>query len=273
MYRKPHRLIAPEHPPGGPRTAWDTPGTHRRPSAGVWTATLLAGLGIACAHSEKKPVAEGPGQMMSMDPEDLAAHMAVHDAQGVAMRDAVVRGDLNDLAAPAEWMAEHMADKRVPPEWQEPVRRMRVAAQAVARSDNVTDAARSLAELAGTCGHCHAKISSPELFMTDPPAEASDTRGRMVRHVWATDRMWEGIIGPSEAAWVAGSEILADAPLRPDALAPPGALPEEAGRLAKRVHTLGVDAHRASTRVERVRIYGEILGTCAHCHRALGRGP
>ena len=276
MHRGLHNSTTPTPSTGSPCRVRSALRVYEKPVAGASLAALLAGLAVTCAHAPEKKKSRtdnGPGRVMSLDPDDLAAHMAVHDAQGVAMRDAVVRGDLNDLVAPAQWIAEHMTDQELPPDWREPVRSMRATARTVAGSDNLVDAARSLAELAGTCARCHESTSGPKVYMTDPPTKTTDVRGRMMRHIWATDRMWDGIVGPSETAWKAGSEVLADAPLDPTDLAPAGTLPDDIGELAKRVHTLGLDAHRASTRVEQVQIYGELLGTCAICHRALRRGP
>ena len=267
--------ISPERAMRGGVKSSDPPRKGRHPSRQGWAVAMSAGLAVACATpvAKKTEPSGGPGRVMSMDPADLSAHMTLHDAQGLAMRDAVVRGDLQDLVAPAEWMAKHMNDQEFPPEWRESVRQMRMTSQVVANSQNLTDAARSLADLAGTCARCHERLSGPKVFPMDPPARATDVQGRMMRHVWATDRMWDGIVGPSEAAWAAGSEILADAPLRPTDFGPSAILPDGVGRLAERVHRLGLDAARASSRTERVKIYGELLGTCATCHRAMGRGP
>lgn len=249
---------------GGPR--------RRRWMRASLGAVLVLGLG--CSRQERAESAKDPGagRVMSEAPEDVAEHMALHDAQGLAMRDAVVRGELHNVSGPAGWIAEHMADQVMPDAWKASVGEMRRASKALAEAENLPDAARSLAEVAAACGRCHQRISGPEIFITDPPAQTSEVVGRMERHVWATDRMWDGIVGPSNAAWLAGSEAIQDVPLRRGDLAAGGGLPPEAEKLAQRVKTLGTEASQASSAEERVRVYGELLSTCANCHRLLGQG-
>jgi hypothetical protein len=87
----------------------------------------------------------------------------------------------------------------------------------------------------------------------------------MNRHVWALDRMWEGLIAPSDAAWRAGAVALADAPLHFS-----GQSNEQANQLAAKVHELAGSARSASSAKDRAGVYGELLQTCSLCHEALG---
>ena len=92
----------------------------------------------------------------------------------------------------------------------------------------------------------------------------------MVRHLWAADRMWEGLVGPSEAAWTAGAEAMAETqPAMAGALRASvsgqgaGVFLEELGLLAQEAKDArGIDA--------RADVYGRLLGTCDRCHSQLG---
>ena len=92
----------------------------------------------------------------------------------------------------------------------------------------------------------------------------------MVRHIWAADRMWEGLIGPSDEAWAAGSSaLLAEWPGLDD-------LPGEAGgsggarNYVPQLQDLAKRSVSARDREDRASLYGELLGTCFGCHRAVG---
>src|SRR5262245_53079650 len=79
--------------------------------------------------------------------------------------------------------------------------------------------ALALANTAAVCGQCHAAAGSgpsfPEADDADAELGLSDTLGdRMERHAWAANRMWEGLIAPSDSAWRAGSAELASVPQR-----------------------------------------------------------
>lgn len=93
----------------------------------------------------------------------------------------------------------------------------------------------------------------------------------MQRHQWAAERMWQALITPSEEAWIKGTEAMADAPLAPEQLAPERSTPAEIKSLSRRVHSLAEDARGSRDINVWVARYGEMLTTCAECHRALGR--
>jgi hypothetical protein len=85
----------------------------------------------------------------------------------------------------------------------------------------------------------------------------------MARHLWATDRLWEGVVGSSDDAWRAGLDVLAVTPL------PAAQLGDERAMIAHRLRRLAEDARKTrggGQLVERARDYGEILVTCAACH-------
>lgn len=86
---------------------------------------------------------------------------------------------------------------------------------------------------------------------------------------WAVDRLWLGLIQPSDEAWRAGSTALASAPL-----ARPSDEPEK-HNLAVRIQALAEVGRTLTGSAKppapanlprRLALYGEIVATCAGCH-------
>lgn len=83
---------------------------------------------------------------------------------------------------------------------------------------------------------------------------------QMARHQWAADRLWEGIVGPSDSHWRSGLYVLANTHLT--------SIEVDRPALANRMRTLALDAYNvpAKSLAERAATYGELLVTCAQCH-------
>jgi cytochrome c553 len=86
----------------------------------------------------------------------------------------------------------------------------------------------------------------------------------MDRHAWAADRMWEGLIAPSDAAWHEGVSELATVPSKAPKEQP--ALAPEFVRELREVRALGAEARRAHDASGRAALYARVLTTCAGCH-------
>ena len=87
----------------------------------------------------------------------------------------------------------------------------------------------------------------------------------MARHLWATDRLWEGIVGGADDAWRAGLDVLSTTPL------PASELPKEQSTFGRKLQRLAEQARlrqATDTAQDRARSYGEILVTCSGCHAA-----
>ena len=88
----------------------------------------------------------------------------------------------------------------------------------------------------------------------------------MARHLWAMERLWEGLVTPSDAAWAAGSGVLADEPLAGSSFSDDPQLEAELAELAGRIHALGAEAATVVELGPRGQLYGQMLATCAPCH-------
>ena len=88
----------------------------------------------------------------------------------------------------------------------------------------------------------------------------------MLRHAWGTDRMWDGLLTPSDALWESGATALSEDPL----FLADDESGTEAAVLAREVHLLAIEARRLQDPDHRAGIYGRLLGACARCHSLMG---
>jgi hypothetical protein len=198
--------------------------------------------------------------------------MQAHFDAIVAIRDALIAGNLDNAKAEAK----RITGDRVEPlitSWREYVGEIRQWAATVETATGLEEAAAAAAELARACGHCHSGHSVPLDLGTSEPADATPgTIPQMRRHQWAAERMWEGLVGPSEARWNRGASQLVRSALTP-AQALDSQTAARVARLAARVQALGEEAHElpATAWDTRSATYGRFLSTCAACHQLVGR--
>jgi hypothetical protein len=211
------------------------------------------------------------------DASEIANHMHEHLTRITTIKSFIIIDDLNGVREPATWLAEHDSVPGLPSNFAPYVELMRVYARQVVAASDVKSAAESVSRMARTCGNCHL-VNDVELeFGFDTrPGDWPDTISHMQRHQWAVDRLWEGLIGPSDVAWSRGTEMLVDVPLSPVDLvneATDGMDLTATDEIAHRVHVLGGQGTNTRTPDARSALYAELLGLCADCHTALGRGP
>jgi hypothetical protein len=154
----------------------------------------------------------------------------------------------------------------LPPGWREFVERMQHDARRIMDSTSAAQTASATADLGLACGLCHQKLGGPKLVSGLPPAAATTLEARMKRHEWATERLWEGLVVPSDEAWHAGVNALRDSPFPTEVLKRGGV---HARSAASDFSALAVKAATKKTSQERAALYAELLVTCGACHRAM----
>jgi len=154
------------------------------------------------------------------------------------------------------------------------VREVNHQAKSVMDAPDLAGAARGAALMAERCGSCHTDSAAKVTFEPLGAAPAgSGAAPHMLRHQWALDRLWEGLVGPDDARWIAGAEALSDAPLAPTDATDKGDLNiAEIARLADLAHALGLKARDAKGDA-RAPLYGEMLTTCQSCHTLATKAP
>jgi len=200
----------------------------------------------------------------------LLEHMHEHYDAVVRIQGAVIAGSLDDTREPATWLLEHQSPAGLPARWEEYVTAMRGAARDLLNAEDLGSAAGATSRLGLACGSCHVSNNVTVEFDEDKrPSDKEDSRSHMRRHRWAADRMWEGIIGPSNASWSRGANLLFESPMNPKGLGAEAGDDSVLG-MARRVHQLAANATTVSDPAERANIYAEFLANCATCHESLG---
>jgi cytochrome c553 len=121
--------------------------------------------------------------------------------------------------------------------------------------------AQAVAEQAAACGSCHQAEKEGPSFPGEPLPTGEDRKGHMHRHRWAVDRMWEGLVAHDAGRWQSGAFALLEEPL------------DEGRPWTKSVHDLGREGVERADDAARVRIFADLLATCAACHQEAGQGP
>ena len=234
---------------------------------------LLIGTWVSCARGPSTPP-EGasspppPTEVAPTRPEacpmlDFPPHIS-------AAREAVLRNDSAVLRRELGWMA---AAPGLPVGLRPPVTPEEAAAASPEESDESRAAAVFLGELGMRCGACH-QGAGPKFPEVPRPVSAVGVAPHMQRNLWTLDRMWEGLLGPSDARWSDGVALLAGADLDPALFAGREAGQQSpAGDLAPWLKKIGETALQTPDLEARARLYGDLLATCAECHQGSVGAP
>ncbi len=205
----------------------------------------------------------------------VAAQMYEQLTRMSTIKSAIIAGRLEHLREPAAWLAEQETVAGFPEGFESYVAQMRSYARQVVKARDLGSAAESVSKMAKICGNSHLVTDVNLEFGYDrkPREDLEDVVTHMQRHQWAADRMWDGLIGPSDSAWNRGTDMLIDAPLQPSDVTIATDHVAEINDIARRVHALGGIGTETITPDARSELYAEVLGLCAGCHILLGRGP
>jgi len=201
----------------------------------------------------------------------IVDHMKDHFTQVSKVRDAVVMNNEAAAQEAANWIIEHQAIEGLPPGWPPHVENMRAAARDALHAEGVEQAGMAVGKMARVCGECHLatvpRMTAPG-GATQPGVDETPA-SHMLRHQWAINQMWIGLIYFSEDAWRRGADGLAFAALKPEQLTRDSAASRDVANLAIAVHTLGGQGAAAEGWFARAEVYGKLLGTCIGCHQRL----
>lgn len=156
-----------------------------------------------------------------------------------------------------------------PEGWAPFIERSVASAEMLEVVDDLSMAARLAGTMANTCGDCHRaqNIVVVEHVAVPPPKEEDRLSNFMTQHRWAADRMWEGLIGPSNEAWNAGALALQDTELTPKDVEEVLILTPAIESLLVQVREDAVAAQSTTDPEERQVLYGRFLAACASCHQ------
>ncbi|HEX8112986.1 MAG TPA: hypothetical protein VF516_34880 [Kofleriaceae bacterium] len=220
------------------------------------SAFLILAL-AACEPSHASPAVPGDHEAT------VRSHMREHYDLFSAIQHVVIRNDLDTTRALARSIGHAPAGPGLD-RWATQAALARARAAELAAAPGTDEACRRTARLAEACARCHIDAGVVPMFGSPPPlpGEAAD-KDRMALHLWAAERLSEGMIGGVNDSWLAGLDALAKAP------APWSVLDADRAALATRMQRIAEQVHKQTASTDlagRARGYGEILVTCAACH-------
>jgi len=184
------------------------------------------------------------------------------------LTEAVARSDLEAAHRSATTLAA-LDEPDALPAWRPYVVSVQAAGRAVLASASISAAARTAATLGERCASCHVAIQARIVFAPEPrPLDDPGLAREMLRHGWAANQLWQGLIAPSDERWNAGAQALSTAPLGEVAQHGIPGFDDDIDDTA-RVRLFATRALTARDPGSRAALYGDLLATCAHCHGIL----
>jgi cytochrome c2 len=183
----------------------------------------------------------------------------------------LARGDLDRARMAAQWIASRPPQTDLPAQAEASQRKLMEQAVNIAQAPDMAAAAASTGQMAAACGDCHQAMKAGPRFVVGQASPGGDSQeAQMIRHLWAADRMWEGLVGPSVEAWEAGATALAQtkSDLADVLRASSGTTPP--AEVVDAITLVAGRAQVASTAADRAQVYGRMLETCNGCHQAAG---
>lgn len=238
------------------------------------TRTLILGTlaSVALAACSARP-SLAPASEARRD--DVRSHMRDHFSIAGQARDAVVRGDAALAQGALIWMSQHHYPPELAKDWEPYVTRMQRAARDARDTADLSAMAHAVARMGAECGNCHQALGrGPRMQTTQPVPDPTSQSGgddprallrdRMRQHQWAADRLWEGLIGPWEAAFSEGCAQLREFRVSRELSA------EQRASLAK-IRALGECG--TGSGAEPAERYAEIILECGTCHATFAVDP
>jgi cytochrome c553 len=224
----------------------------------IFTLVMLALALAACDSSHADTHVPAYHEAM------VRSHMREHYDMFGAIQHLVIRNDLYDVRTIARSIGAAPEEPGLD-RWASQSALVRARADELAAAPGNDEACRRAARLAEACARCHVDAHVVPMFGSPPPlpATGTDVRALMARHVWATERLSEGMIGAMNDSWLAGLEVLANTP------APWSEMDADRAALSRRMQTIAEQTRRQVAKNDlaaQARAYGEILVTCAACH-------
>lgn len=190
----------------------------------------------------------------------------------------IIQGNLGVAQSLARRLTRDEAWENMPEQGRPFVDQIQANAMQILDTNDLGEAAHFVGIMGRNCGNCHLTFDVMLDFGFDqPPQNSSDMRTHMQRHQWSVDRMWAGLIGPSDQAWRHGSYMLIDEPIASgdvlDRSMATNLSADELAEAARLVHEIGANGANALSLRSRAVVFGELIGLCADCHSATGGGP
>lgn len=202
-----------------------------------------------------------------------AAYMRAHFNQTLLLHDAVARGNLETARVEATRLAQHSPTVPMPVGAEAFQGTLTQLARNASTAKTLQEAAQATAAILGTCGQCHKAMNARAAVPAGPDPKVGGLVGHMLLHQHGADALVEGLVAPSETAWVEGVRTFAAPKLESSEV--PGKLRKQMGHDETALAQLAGQAAQAHRSRDREAVYGKMLATCGECHKTQGRhaGP
>jgi cytochrome c553 len=185
----------------------------------------------------------------------------------VDIQTGVVQGDLERAQKAASWLLSREETMTLPAAAKVHEEEMLGHASEITLALNLETVAAQAGQLAAACGSCHqATNAGPRFVLGSDSPNGGSQEAQMIRHLWAADRMWEGLVGPSEEAWMAGAQAMAETQPALARAFRASTSPGESQDFLEEVNLLAKEAIVAQGQQDRADVYGRMLTTCHQCH-------
>jgi cytochrome c553 len=225
----------------------------------------MVALGLACLIGVASLRADQQQASLPSDPRRLN-EMRHHFTQVTLVYEAVIRGDLAAVRAPATELSTLPTPAGLPLTAAPFVDAIRVAGRQAAVATTIQQAAAPAAAMLAQCGECHRAAGIFPAPSTRTYPDVGGLVGHMLEHQRAVDELLQGLLIPSESRWTQGAERLRTATLSRSELPNDPKLTPEVRQAEQAVHALADRAAAASTTKARADVYVELATTCARCH-------
>ncbi|MDO8835835.1 MAG: hypothetical protein Q7V01_09570 [Vicinamibacterales bacterium] len=236
---------------------------------------LFSALAVACGSSQPPAEQTAKPAEPAAPAVDVVKHMHEHLGLVTTLQEAVIRGDLEAVAAPATTLVNHEVIP-FPPGTESYVPDIKKTAGMALAATDLKTAATATSQLVAACGACHTATKLPITWPAPAkPAEGTGVAVHMLEHQWAIDLMYQGLAQPSDEAWKNGVAALKGSPLAAKDLPKDEKLTKEIVAYEKSVHDLAAKAQTATDIGSKVAVYSEAIAGCASCHGLHGKvwGP
>lgn len=235
---------------------------HRR---SLWNAPVFAGaLAVAALTSGSATLAQTTA---SLPPNATRiAEMRHHFVDVTLVQEAVIRGDLASVRAPAVRLVELAAPPDVPPASAPFITAIRVAARRATEAKTLRAAALAVTTMLEQCGGCHQAVTVRPVPSTASRPDVGGLVGHMLEHQRAANQLLQGIVIPSATLWGQGAEALRTAPLKAAEFPPDSRFQSDFHKAEVEVHDIANRASADDAMGQRVDTYARLLTTCASCH-------
>ncbi len=220
----------------------------------------------ASAAPEAPPEATPPAKVEAAEPppgSPRAKLMRAHFKEAELVRSALIAGNVAATTGPADVLTKLEGLGKAEQKSAQ-VKAMQAAAKRIRQSPDVPGAAAAFADLGVACGKCHRKGAGPKPETGEPPAADSSLKSRMRQHAWASERLWEGLYVPSDAAWNAGADLMGKNASFPEEVLKKSGV--HARSNAEQLKQLVATAKDKKAPEDRATLYASLLATCAACH-------